>query len=72
MILPPFLNPQQHQDKLLQVTIRATVLKILVGEADDEEGASTSANRRLQALGVRYLQDGVCHEGEWVCVFFWG
>lgn len=48
------------------------MLKILVGEADDEEGASTSANRRLQALGVRYLQDGVCHEGEWVCVFFWG
>ncbi|GAB5033515.1 choline dehydrogenase [Nannochloropsis oceanica] len=42
----------------MNVLTRATVLKVLVGEVQMKEGGGTE----LEALGVRYLHDGVCHE----------
>lgn len=55
---------------------RATVLKILIGEEEgdgDEDDVDSAGpqQRKLRALGVRYLRDGVCHEGM-VCVCVWG
>lgn len=50
---------------------RATVLKILIGETEadgdgnvDPVGGSGMQQPTLRALGVRYLRDGVCHEGK--------
>ena len=42
----------------LHVLTRATVLKVLVGETKAREGG----RKGLEALGVRYLHDGICHE----------
>lgn len=45
------------------------MLKILIGEAEEEEdgdGGQEPQQRKLRALGVRYLRDGVCHEGTYV------
>jgi choline dehydrogenase len=44
----------------LEVLIRTTVLKVLIGET--WEGQGNHKQRALKALGVRYLRDGICHE----------
>ena len=60
-----YLRPAMatYPAETLEVATRATVLKVLVGEEFDEQ----SGQRKLRALGVRYLRDGVCHEGALGC-----
>jgi len=50
------LPPEQ-----LHVLTRATVLKVLVGETETKGGRG-GGRKGLEALGVRYLHDGVCRE----------
>lgn len=58
-----FMHTHPSQDTL-EVATRATVLKILIGKEDEaSDGDDGSTTSGLRAVGVRYLRDGVCHEG---------